>query len=56
MQEQEIIYYLRLLGEELEALACLKVSLGIQYSCAFDGLIHPIHTRGRVFAWEVFPL
>lgn len=46
---------LDLIIEAFEALARLKVSLGERYSCAFDGLIHPVHTKGRVFAWEVFP-
>ena len=22
---------------------------------AFDGLVHPIHQKGAVFAWEVLP-
>ena len=23
---------------------------------SFDGLIHPVHRRGRVFGWQVRPL
>jgi len=40
--------------EAFETLAQLKVHLGSRISCTFQGLIHPIHTKGKVFAWEIF--
>ena len=36
-----------------EDLARLRVGLGERNSASFSGLIHPVHRRGRVFAWEV---
>ena len=42
--------------EAFETLAQLKVRLGVRVSCAFQELIHPILTRGKVFAWEIFQL
>jgi hypothetical protein len=40
--------------EAFETLAQLKVRLGVRLSCAFQDLIHPVHTKGKVFAWEIF--
>jgi hypothetical protein len=39
--------------EAFEALARLNVHLGQKCSAAFSGLIHPFHSKGGVFAWEV---
>jgi hypothetical protein len=39
-----------------EALACRSVRLGGRETGFFDGLVHPVHRRGRVFAWELRPL
>ena len=36
-----------------ELLASTKVALGPRRSAEFGGLVHPVHTRGQVFAWEV---
>jgi hypothetical protein len=42
--------------EAFEALASREVKLGRHAVAAFDGLIHPVHQRGRVFGWEVLAL
>jgi hypothetical protein len=39
--------------EAFELLAAMRVDLGSRREAAFDGLVHPIHVRGRVFAWEI---
>jgi hypothetical protein len=39
--------------EAFEALAGRWVSLGSRQHAAFEGLVHPIHRRGGVFAWEL---
>ena len=39
--------------EAFEALAATKVKLGSRQTSSFSGLIHPVHTKGRVFAWEI---
>jgi hypothetical protein len=39
--------------EAFEALAAERVILGDRHEAAYDRLIHPVHQRGRVFAWEV---
>jgi hypothetical protein len=39
--------------EAFEALAAEQVILGDRHVAAYDDLIHPVHQRGRVFAWEV---
>jgi hypothetical protein len=41
--------------EAFETLAGQGVSLGPRYSAQFSGLVHPVHTHGRVFGWEVAP-
>jgi hypothetical protein len=38
-----------------ETLASRQVTLASHAVAAFDGLIHPIHRRGRVFGWQVEP-
>jgi hypothetical protein len=39
--------------EAFETLAAERVILGDRHEAAYDDLIHPVHRRGRVFAWEV---
>jgi hypothetical protein len=39
--------------DAFESLASDHVGLGRQYQAAYDHLMHPIHQRGRVFAWEL---
>ncbi len=41
--------------DAFEALAATKVSLGPRQAAEFSGLVHPVHSSGRVFAWEVEP-
>ena len=41
--------------EAFEVLATRKVTLTSCAVASFDGLIHPVHQRGRVFGWEVQP-
>jgi len=36
-----------------ESLATSKVSIGSRQIAYFDGLIHPIHSSGAVFGWEI---
>jgi hypothetical protein len=36
-----------------ETLAAEQVVLADRHEAAYDHLIHPVHQRGRVFAWEV---
>ena len=39
--------------DAFESLAKARVRLGTPHIAAFDGLIHLVHERGRVFAWEL---
>lgn len=39
--------------EAFETLARQKVRLGSRHVAQFDNLVHPVHRRGRVFAWEL---
>jgi hypothetical protein len=39
--------------EAFETLASVRVHLGSRQQADYAGLIHPVHQRGRVFAWEV---
>ena len=41
--------------EAFEALASMQVCLSDRATAPFDGLIHPVHQRGRVFGWQVRP-
>ena len=41
--------------EAFEVLASRDVKLASPAVATFDGLIHPKHQRGRVFAWEIWP-
>jgi hypothetical protein len=38
-----------------ETLARARTSLGKRLSAEFRGLVHPVHSSGRVFAWELQP-
>jgi hypothetical protein len=42
--------------EAFEALARLRVRLGLRTEGSFSKLVHPVHSNGRVFAWEIEPL
>jgi len=42
--------------EAFQALASREVTLADTMVASFDGLIHPVHRRGRVFGWQVHPL
>lgn len=39
--------------EAAEILMRSKVALGPRVEAPFSGLVHPVHSEGRVFAWEV---
>jgi hypothetical protein len=39
--------------EAFEELASSRVSLGVRQEAGFFGLIHPVHSAGRVFGWEI---
>ena len=39
--------------DAFETLASPNVVLGHGVEAAFEGLLHPVHTRGRVFGWQV---
>lgn len=39
--------------DAFEILARAYAALGQRHEAPFDGLVHPLHTSGRVFAWEV---
>ena len=41
------------LVEAFEALARLKVEMGSRNAASFDGLTHPVHSSGTVYAWEI---
>lgn len=41
--------------DAFEALASRAVMLSGRSVASFDGLVHPVHQRGRVFGWEVHP-
>mgnify|MGYP004086424787 FL=1 len=38
--------------ESFETLASQYVTLGVRSQSDVEGLVHPIHRNGRVFAWE----
>jgi len=38
-----------------EILAGVRVDLGARCTASFSGLNHPVHSRGRVFGWELKP-
>ena len=42
--------------EAFQVLASQEVMLADFAVASFDGLIHPVHRRGRVFGWQVQPL
>jgi hypothetical protein len=39
--------------DAFKLLARATVALGRQQNAVFDGLVHPVHKRGRVLAWEL---
>jgi len=39
--------------DAFEALARTQVQLGSKHAARFEGLVHPVHASGTVFAWEV---
>jgi hypothetical protein len=39
--------------EAFETLASTRVALGDRHAASYAHLMHPVHQRGRVFAWEV---
>lgn len=41
--------------DAFEVLAGARVRLGQRAAASFEGLVHPIHRRGIVFAWELLP-
>ena len=41
--------------EAFELLASQQVTLGPRLAAEFDGLVHPVHQRGAVVAWEIAP-
>lgn len=46
---------LELAIEAFEALSSIRVRLGQRFSERFQGLVHPVHSRGIVCAWQIFP-
>jgi hypothetical protein len=42
--------------EAFQVLASQEVMLADPAVASFDGLIHPVHRRGRVFGWQIRPL
>lgn len=42
--------------EAFQTLASRDVNLAKPVVASFDGLIHPVHCRGRVFGWQLEPL
>jgi len=39
--------------DAFECLARREVALSERLAAGFEGLVHPVHQRGEVFAWEV---
>jgi hypothetical protein len=39
--------------QAFETLARSRIQLGNRHTAAYDHLVHPVHERGRVFAWEI---
>jgi hypothetical protein len=39
--------------DAFETLARSRVRLGVREAAAFGGLIHPVHNKGQIFAWEL---
>jgi len=42
--------------DAFESLALRRVSMSTRRTTAFEGLMHPVHRSGKVFAWEIGPL
>jgi len=43
------------LVEAFETLASRHLQIGERVRVGFDGLVHPVHQRGVVMAWEIQP-
>ena len=41
--------------EAFETLANSRVSLSTRCQAEFSGLVHPVHSHGKVFAWQIQP-
>ena len=41
--------------EAFETLASQRVTLANRAVASIDGLLHPVHQRGRVFGWQIAP-
>jgi hypothetical protein len=39
--------------DAFEALAASRADIGIRSSARFEKLVHPVHSSGGVFAWEL---
>jgi hypothetical protein len=39
--------------EAFESLAAKRVSIGAKHVARFDGLVHPVHSSGAVYGWEI---
>lgn len=39
--------------QAFESLASERVILGQRHQTAYDHLVHPVHQRGHVYAWEI---
>jgi hypothetical protein len=39
--------------EAFEALASQRVILSQRHQAAYNHLLHPVHQRGHVYAWEI---
>jgi hypothetical protein len=39
--------------DAFETLAARNTPLGARTTASFEGLVHPVHQRGRVFCWEI---
>ena len=46
---------LDLIVDAFEVLACARVALGSRHVSRLEGLVHPVFSQGRVFAWEILP-
>ena len=41
--------------EAFEMLVRPRYCLGTRIEATFDGLMHPVHSRGTVYAWQLYP-
>ncbi|MFI6757986.1 hypothetical protein ACIBF5_02400 [Micromonospora sp. NPDC050417] len=52
-KEQKVEMEMEPAIQAFETLARLRVNLGDRFVATYDQLVHPVHKRGRVFAWEI---